>query len=136
MTLRLAEECIRRAKLKASALRITVSIAVVDDAGSLVAYARMRERPIAIGERKTIAKARTAVNYKKDTMTLMKEFTGADYPGNYFIIGMSAMYPDEFWGGPGGVPIIVHGEVIGAVGVAGSTGENDHECATAGAGKR
>ena len=35
--------------------------------------------------------------------------------------------------GIGGVPIVVGGRVIGAIGCGGGTGEQDHECAQAGA---
>ena len=34
---------------------------------------------------------------------------------------------------PGGVPIMVDGKVIGAVGVSGVTGDQDEQCAKAGA---
>ena len=44
MTLTFAEECIRKIKLKAAEVGVDVSIAVVDDAGSLVAYARTGEK--------------------------------------------------------------------------------------------
>jgi uncharacterized protein GlcG (DUF336 family) len=33
----------------------------------------------------------------------------------------------------GGVPIVVGGKVIGAIGCGGGTGDQDHECAVAGA---
>jgi uncharacterized protein GlcG (DUF336 family) len=34
---------------------------------------------------------------------------------------------------PGGVPLSIDGEIIGAIGVSGSTVENDHAVASAGA---
>jgi uncharacterized protein GlcG (DUF336 family) len=127
MSLELAETCIRRGRIKAQQLGIQISIAVVNDAGELIAFARMKQRRGGFNERKTIAKAKTAAAYRKDTKAVMEEF--AARPGNYFIIGMSAIYPDDFWAGPGGVPIFVAGEQVGAVGVSGSSPENDHECA-------
>ena len=129
MSLELAEKCIRRGRTKAQQLGIQISIAVVNDAGELIAYARMKQRRGGFNERKTIAKAKTAAAYRKETKEIMEEF--ADRPGNYFIIGMSAIYPDDFWAGPGGAPIFVDGEQVGAVGVSGSSPENDHECAVA-----
>jgi uncharacterized protein GlcG (DUF336 family) len=127
MTLALAEECIRRVKDKAAKMGLTVSIAVVDDTGSLVAYARMGERRIGYGEKVAVAKAKTAVAFRKDTTAVLEGF--ADKPGNYNIIGLSAMYPGEFWPGPGGVPVIIEGELVGAVGVAGPS-ETLHQCVT------
>ena len=128
MTLDLAEECIRRVKEKATEMKVNMFIAVVDEMGKLVAFARMGESSGGFGEKISIAKAKTAVAYKRDTKETMERY--ANYPGNYFIVGMSGLYPDEFWAGPGGVPVIVDGKLVGGLGVSGSTPENDHKCAT------
>ena len=128
MTLELAEEYVRAAKEKARAMKVNMFIAVVDDMGKLVAFARMGESSIGFGEKISIAKAKTAVAYKRDTKETMERY--ASYPGNYFITGMAGLHPDEFWGGPGGSPIIVDGQLLGGLGVSGSTPENDHKCAT------
>lgn len=122
MTLALAEECIGRIKRKATEAGVNVSIAVVDDAGSLVAYARVGEKRIGFGEKVSIAKAKTAVAFKKNTQLVRDNF--ASHPGNYNIIGLSAMYPGEFWVGPGGLPLVIEGEMIGGVGVAGPSPED------------
>jgi uncharacterized protein GlcG (DUF336 family) len=128
MTLDLAEECVRRVKDKAKELKLTMFIAVVDEMGKLVAFARMGEASGGFGEKIAIAKAKTAVAYKRDTKETMERY--ANYPGNYFIVGMSGLYPDEFWAGPGGVPVVVDGRLVGGLGVSGSTPENDHKCVT------
>lgn len=128
MTLDLAEECIGRVKEKATEMKVNMFIAVVDEIGKLVAFARMGESSGGFGEKIAIAKAKTAVAYKRDTKETMERY--ANYPGNYFIVGMSGLYPDEFWAGPGGVPVIVDGKLVGGLGVSGSTPENDHKCAT------
>jgi uncharacterized protein GlcG (DUF336 family) len=128
MTLEVAEECVRKAKEKATEMKVNMFIAVVDEMGKLIAFARMGESSIGFGEKISIAKAKTAVAYKRDTKETMERY--ANYPGNYFIVGMSGLYPDEFWAGPGGVPVIVDGQLVGGLGVSGSTPENDHKCAT------
>ena len=128
MTLELAEECVRKAKEKATEMKVSMFIAVVDEMGKLVAFARMGETGIGFGEKISMAKAKTAVAYKRSTKDTMDRY--APYPGNYFITAMAGLYPDEFWGGPGGVPIMVDGELVGGLGVSGSTPENDHKCAT------
>jgi glc operon protein GlcG len=128
MTLDLAEECVGRIKEKARAMKLEMSIAVVDETGRLVAYARMAEASGGFGEKIAIAKAKTAVAYRRDTKQTMERY--ANYPGNYFIVGMSGLYPDEFWAGPGGVPILIDGALVGGAGVSGSTPENDHTCVT------
>jgi uncharacterized protein GlcG (DUF336 family) len=33
----------------------------------------------------------------------------------------------------GGIPLVVDGKIVGAIGVSGSTAEHDNQCATAGA---
>lgn len=128
MTLELAEECIRKAKEKAAEMKVIMFIAVVDEMGKLVAFARMGESSIGFGEKISMAKAKTAVAYKRDTKETMDRY--ANYPGNYFINGMAGLYPDDFWAGPGGVPIVVDEQLVGGLGVSGSTPENDHKCAT------
>ena len=128
MTLELAEQCVRKAKEKATEMKLTMFIAVVDEMGKLVSFARMGDSGIGFGEKISIAKAKTAVAYKRDTKETMERY--AQYPGNYFIVGMNGLYPDEFWAGPGGVPIMVDGQLVGGLGLSGSTPENDHRCAT------
>ena len=128
MTLELAEECIRKAKEKAVEMKVAMFIAVVDEMGKLVAFARMGETGIGFGEKISMAKAKTAVAYKRTTKETMDRY--ANYPGNYFITAMAGLHPDEFWAGPGGVPIIVGGQLVGGLGVSGSTPDNDHKCAT------
>ena len=83
MTLELAEECIRKAKEKAAEMKVIMFIAVVDEMGKLVAFARMGESSIGFGEKISMAKAKTAVAYKRDTKETMDRY--ANYPGNYFI---------------------------------------------------
>ena len=126
--LELAEECIRRVKAKATEKGMRLSIAVVDDGGNLVAYARMGNRRVGLGEKTAIAKARTAAAFGKDTKQVLESF--ADRPANYRIVGLSALYPDDFWAGPGGAPITLDGETLGGLGVSGSSPENDHKCVT------
>ncbi len=126
LTLNFAEECIRRVKSKASDMGVKLSIAVVDEAGKLVAYVRMGEKRGGFGEKLAIAKAKTAVAYGRDTQATMEHF--AQRTGNYYLVGMSGLYPDEFWAGPGGFPIVIDGDVIGGIGVSGSSPENDHKC--------
>jgi uncharacterized protein GlcG (DUF336 family) len=127
MTLDLAEECIRRVKLKAAAMGIELSIAVVNETGKLIAYVRMGDHPAGFGEKLAIAKAKTAAAYRRTTLDCLQRF--GEYPANNYIITMSAMYPGEFCVTPGGVPILTDGRLVGAIGVSGSTPENDHQCA-------
>lgn len=128
MTLELAEECVRRIKDKAREMKLEMFIAIVDEMGQLAAYARMGGASGGFNEKIAVAKAKTAVAYKRDTKQTMERYQ--NYPGNYFIVGMSGLYPDAFWGGPGGAPVLVDGKLVGGAGVSGSTPENDHKCVT------
>lgn len=128
MTLEIAEECIRRVKAKAAEMSINLSIAVLDEAGKMVAFARMGHLRGGFGEKLAIAKARTAVGFRRTTQESLERY--ANMPANYYIIQTSALYPGEFCVVPGGAPVMVDGECIGGVGVSGSTSENDHKCVT------
>jgi uncharacterized protein GlcG (DUF336 family) len=128
MTLELAEECIRRVKAKATDMKISLSIAVLDEAGRMVAFARMGQNPGGFGEKLAIGKARTAVAFRRTTQESLERY--ANLPANYYITNTAALYGSEFCVVPGGAPLIKNGELIGAVGVSGSTSENDHKCVT------
>ncbi len=99
-----------------------VSISVVDNAGDLVGFLRMDGAPpssVDISQ----AKARTAARMRRPTRTLDSTLTAGRTP----ILGLPGIVPVE-----GGVPIIVNGEVIGAVGVSGATSAQDGQVAQAG----
>jgi len=99
-----------------------VSIAVVDPAGELVAFVRMdgaAYSSVAIAQ----AKARTAARFRRPTRSLDSSLTA----GRLAILGLEGATPVE-----GGVPIVVNGEVVGAVGVSGVTSAQDAQIARAG----
>lgn len=100
-----------------------VSIAVVDVAGELVGFARMDGAPMASVDISR-AKARTAARLRRSTRTLDSTLTA----GRLAILGLDGITPVE-----GGVPIVINGEIIGAVGVSGATSAQDGQVATAGA---
>ena len=103
-----------------------MNIAVVDAAGQLTAFTRMDgawRGSIDIA----LSKARTSALFDTNTGDLGQ----ASQPGGpLFNIELSNGGLITF---PGGVPIRFEGETIGAVGVSGSTIENDHAVAQAGA---
>ena len=127
ITLAQAESVVAAAKVKAAALKTSMNISVVDAGSNLVAFARMDGAWIGsvdISQKK----ARTAAWFTMDTAAL----SPLVQPGQ-------SLYNIEHSNGglitfPGGVIIKnASGEVIGAVGVSGSTVENDHAVAVAGA---
>jgi glc operon protein GlcG len=100
-----------------------VSVAVVDPAGDLIAFARMDAAPPAsVGI--APAKARTAARMKRTTGTLDSTLTAGRLP----ILGLDGITPVE-----GGVPVYVGTEVVGAIGVSGATSTQDAQVARAAA---
>jgi glc operon protein GlcG len=101
-----------------------VSIAVVDPAGELVAFVRMDGAPLSSVDISR-GKARTAARFRRPSKALEEAIAG----GRTAILGFEGITPIE-----GGVPMVVGGEVVGAVGVSGVTSPQDAQVAQAGAG--
>ena len=125
-----AEAALAAARAKAAELKVVVNIAVVDDGGHLLAFVRMdNARP---GSAPTaITKATAAATFRQATGPLPPR----GEPDTLLSLGVSLAAAAS--GGKatpllGGVPIVVDGQVIGAVGVGGATGEQDTEVAKAG----
>ena len=75
------------------------------------------------------AKAVAAANFRRST----KELGEMALKGSAFWAAVPAVLRGEILPSIGGVPITKGGKVIGAIGCGGGTGEQDHECAEAGA---
>ena len=101
-----------------------VAVAVVDTHGALVYFERMNNTQIASMDI-AIGKAKAAATYRRTTRVFMD---GINKGGP-----ATATLPGVF-ASPGGVPIMVGGNVTGAVGVSGVTGDQDEQCAKAGLG--
>ncbi|MEW4491052.1 heme-binding protein [Thalassoglobus sp. JC818] len=130
LTLSGAEHIVRHARAKAGEMNLKVNISVVDEGGHLIAFARMDgARPASVYTSMTKATAAAT----------MRTATGPLPPGKEVNTHLSlAVERAGFASGGklttlyGGVPIVVDGQVIGAVGVGGATGEQDAEIASAG----
>ena len=101
-----------------------VAVAVVDNHGYLVYYERMENTQYASNDI-AIGKARAAATYRRPT----RAFADVINKGG----PATATLPGVF-ASPGGVPLMVDGKVVGAVGVSGVTGDQDEQCAKAGVG--
>ena len=127
LTLEAAERILAAAKKKAAELGTRMDIAVVDAGGNLKAFVRMDGAWLGSIDI-SIRKARTARWFDMNTGEIGK----LSQPGG-------PLYGIEHSNGglitfPGGVPLKDgKGIVVGAVGVSGSTVENDHAVAVAGA---
>ena len=99
-------------------------IAVVDEGGNLMALERL-DGTFAAGANISIGKARTAVLFKKPT----KFFEDIVKNGRVSMVALNDFTPLQ-----GGVPIVVDGQIVGAVGVSGAaSAQQDEELAMAGA---
>ena len=127
ITLEQANLAIKAAQEKARQLNVLQNVAIVDAGVNLVAFVRMDEAWIGSID-VAMRKARTARYFNMETGELGK-WSQPDGP---------AWQIEQSNGGlitiPGGVPIKnTKGEIIGAIGASGSTAENDHLVAQAGA---
>tara|TARA_R110002050_G_scaffold94765_3_gene197328 strand:+ start:63763 stop:64161 length:399 start_codon:yes stop_codon:yes gene_type:complete len=127
ITLAQAEKMIAAAKEKATAIDTKMNIAIVDTGANLVAFGRMDGAWLGSLDI-SIKKAKTARFFDMNTGII----GGLSQPGG-------ALYNIEHSNGglitfPGGVPVKdASGTIIGAIGVSGSSVENDHVVAEAGA---
>lgn len=121
-----AEAVVEACNKRATEIGTRMDIAVVDAGGNLKAFRRMDGAWLGSIDI-SIKKARTARFFDMPT----GDIGGLSQPGGpLFNIEVSNGGLITF---PGGIPLRSGDEVIGAVGVSGSTVEDDHEVAAAGA---
>lgn len=103
----------------------TMAVAIVGPAGALVYYEKMDNTQIGSAE-VAIDKARSAALFKRPT----KAFQDAVAAGGdgLRVLGLKGAVPIE-----GGIPLVVDGKIVGAIGVSGGTSAQDAQCAKAGA---
>jgi len=99
-----------------------VAIAVVDESGNLIAFEKLDDTQVASVDI-AIGKARTAARMKRPTKALEDAVSG----GRTVMLAVEGIVPLE-----GGVPVVVDGRIIGAVGVSGVTSQQDAQVASAG----
>ena len=96
--------------------------AVVGPAGNVIAEQKMDLATQASSDIAP-AKARASVNYRFPTKAYQDRLAN----GETFILGLPGMIPAA-----GGIPIVVGGKIIGAIGVSGAAPIQDHQSAQAG----
>jgi glc operon protein GlcG len=101
-----------------------VAVAVVDTHGALLYFERLENTQYASND-VAIGKARAAATYQRPT----RAFADAINKGSPATATLGGVVAS-----PGGLPIMVDGKVVGAVGVSGVTGDQDEQCAKAGTG--
>jgi uncharacterized protein GlcG (DUF336 family) len=115
-----AMKLLEAAMAKARDMKVPECIAVVDAGGHLLAFARM-DGAFALSIDTALVKAMTAASYGIPTGDIA---AGVD-------IKLAIATQGKRVNLPGGLPVIVDGHVVGAIGVGSGTGEQDREVAAA-----
>ena len=127
MTLADARRVIAAAEKKAAEIGQPMNIAVADEGGNVQAHVRMDNAwlgSIDISQKK----AYTARAFDIST----KDLAPHCYSGAQFF-GIHASNDGKIMVFAGGIPLKKDGKVVGAIGVSGGSGEQDHAVAEAGA---
>ncbi|QQP96310.1 GlcG/HbpS family heme-binding protein [Lysobacter enzymogenes] len=123
LNLAAAEQIAAAAAAKARAQNLSVSIAIVDEAGRLLHFQRMDGTPNSSVE-VAIGKAVHAADYRRDSGFHQKLLEA----GNNVVLGLPHSLPIE-----GGVRLLLGDQVIGGIGVSGAQAAQDGQIAQAGA---
>src|SRR5436190_5701548 len=118
-----AEAVLAVAERKAADEGYRVVIAVVDPAGELIQLRRTEGAQIA-SSRVAVDKARTAAIFVRPSRELEEQVSSGRL-GALALHGAAAL--------TGGVPLVVDGEVVGAIGTSGETPDEDEAISKAGA---
>jgi len=128
LTLEGARAVVAAAERRALEIRCSMNIAVVDDGGFLLAFVRMDgAKPSSVNI--AMVKARSASARRSPTGPPMD----GDGPNVLLALGLAVAGSEEQTPIRGGIPLVVDGEVIGAIGVSAGTEDQDTDVARAGA---
>ena len=101
----------------------TMAVAIVDISGGLVYFEKMDDTQNGSVE-VSISKARSAALFKRSTKVFQDGVAGGG--AGLRILTLKGAVPIE-----GGVPVVVDGKIIGAIGVSGGTSDQDGVVAAA-----
>lgn len=103
----------------------TMAVAIVDTAGELVYFEKV-DGTQAASTLIAQDKARSAVRFKRPTKAL-QDVLAAGGEG-LRLLALQGAVPVE-----GGLPLVMDGKIVGAIGLSGGTSPQDGQCAAAGA---
>ena len=124
ITLAQAKVVLAAAEAEAVKQNFTVAVAVVDTAGNLVAFSKGDNTQIA-SVNISQGKAYTAVGFKRPTKALQDTIAAGG-------VGLRTLTLEGVVAAEGGVPLVLNGQIVGAIGVSGMTSEQDGVVAAAG----
>ena len=102
-----------------------MAVAIVDPSGNLVYYEKMDNTQLGSAN-VAIDKARSAALFKRPTKALQDALAAGGE--GWRILRVQGAVPVE-----GGIPLVMDGKIVGAIGVSGATSAQDAQCAKAGA---
>ena len=123
LTLQIAKQVAAAAEQAATANHNHMFVLIVDDGGNLMYMERMDEAQLGSFE-VALGKARSAVFFKRPTKMFEDAVTKNGYTP---ILKLPNAMPVE-----GGIPLVVDGHFVGAIGVSGGTPQEDGKAAQAG----
>ncbi len=121
ITLEAAKKMMAAGEAEARKNGWNVAITIVDASGGLIMFQKLDETQpgsIAVSQ----GKARTAALFKRPTKALEEMIAG----GKTAFLAVDGVVPLQ-----GGLPVVVDGKVIGAIGVSGVTSAQDEQVAMA-----
>ena len=101
-----------------------MAVAIVGPAGELVYFEKMDGTQLASAEISQ-GKARTAVLFRRPSKAFADQYAAGNTAFTTF--------PEKPVASEGGLPIVVNGKIVGAIGASGGTGQQDGLAAAAGA---
>jgi glc operon protein GlcG len=124
VTIEQAKKAVAAALAEGKARPYLLVFAVVDPSGSLVYFEKMDSAPYASNDI-AIRKARTAAVFKRPSIAFFEQMEG----GHPYVTTLSP----ELTASGGGLPLLIDGKIVGAIGVSGSpSGALDQTAAQAG----
>ena len=120
-----AKKAAAAAAEEAKKINTFMAIAVVSPSGDLVYFEKMDNTQYA-SINIAIHKAKAAATFRRPTQSFEERVAAGG-------AGITLLTLDGIIASPGGNPIIVGGKLIGAIGLSGGTGAQDHQASLAGA---
>ena len=102
----------------------TMAVAITDIGGDLVYFEKMDGTQTG-SVQVAIDKARSAALYKRPSKVFQDVVAGGG--AGLRILGLRGAAPVE-----GGIPLVMDGKIVGAIGLSGGTSDHDGQCAKAG----
>jgi glc operon protein GlcG len=103
----------------------TMAVAVVDPGGNLIYYEKMDNTQLG-SAKVAIDKARSAALFKRPTKVFADRLVAGGAGAG--VLAIEGAVPVE-----GGVPLVIDGHIVGAIGLTGDSSDPDGICAQAGA---